>query len=50
MDYVTFCVEPYDGNRKNVCTKKPQATAQINALALNNLNVVLTEEVLNELP
>jgi hypothetical protein len=44
-----FCAEPYDSNHKNVCTKKPQATAQINALALNNLEVVLTEEVLNEL-
>jgi hypothetical protein len=44
-----FCAEPYDINNKSVYIKKPQASAQLNALALNNLDVVLTKEVLNEL-
>jgi hypothetical protein len=44
-----FCVEPYDANHKNTCTKRPIQQAQANALILNDLDAVLTEDVLNQL-
>jgi hypothetical protein len=44
-----FCAEPYDGNHRAVCPKRPQQQPQVNALALNDLDVELTEEVLNQL-
>ena len=40
-----YCSEPFDANHLKSCTKRPQP--QLNALALNDLDVVLTEEVLN---
>ena len=42
-----YCSEPFDANHLKSCTKRPQP--QLNALALNDLDVVLTEEVLNQL-
>ena len=42
-----YCREPFDANHMKSCTKKPQN--QLNALALNDMDVVLTEEVLNQL-
>jgi hypothetical protein len=44
-----FCAEPFDANHRSVCTKRPQPQAQINALVVNDLDVVLTEEVLTHL-
>lgn len=42
-----FCKEPYDPLHATKCTKRPKA--QANAPALNDLDVVLTEEVLEQL-
>lgn len=42
-----FCKEPYDSTHASKCTKRPKA--QSNALALNDLDVVLNEEVLEQL-
>lgn len=39
-----FYKEPYDATHASKCTKRPKA--QANALALNELDVMLTEEVL----
>jgi hypothetical protein len=44
-----FCVEPFDANHKNVCSKTPPQPAQANALVLNDLDAILTEDVLNQL-
>lgn len=42
-----YCREPYDANHAAKCTKRPGA--QVNALAVNDLNVQLTDEVLEQL-
>lgn len=42
-----FCKEPYDAAHAGKCTKRPKA--QANALALNDLDVVLAKEVLEQL-
>lgn len=44
-----FCAEPYNATHKDVCTKRPQPQPQANALVLNELDVVLTGEVLDQL-
>lgn len=49
MAFCFYCAEPFDANHRNVCQKKPQNQSQVNALALNDLDVVLTDEVLNQL-
>jgi hypothetical protein len=41
------CREPFDANHIKSCTKRPQN--QLNALALNDMDVVLTKEALNQL-
>lgn len=43
-----YCAEPFDVNHKNVCTKRPQQ-AQVNALVVNDLDVVLNDDILNQL-
>lgn len=42
-----YCKEPYDAAHAAKCSKRPQA--QMNALVLNDLDVQLTDEVLNQL-
>jgi hypothetical protein len=42
-----YCKKPYDPNHAAKCTKRPKA--QVNSLVVNDLDTVLTEEVLNEL-
>lgn len=42
-----YCREPYDANHAKSCTKRPQQ--QLNALTLNGLDAVLTEEVIQQL-
>lgn len=42
-----YCREPYDPSHVAKCTKRPKS--QVNALALNDLDVTLTEEVLKQL-
>lgn len=42
-----YCKEPYDPTHPAKCTKRPKS--QVNALAINNLDVVLTDEVLEQL-
>jgi hypothetical protein len=42
-----YCMEHFDSNHLAKCTKRPRA--QVNALALNSLDVPLTEEVLEQL-
>lgn len=42
-----YCKQPYDPAHPAKCTKKPKA--QVNALVVNDLDTVLTEEVLTEL-
>lgn len=37
-----YCKEPYDANHAAKCTKRPQA--QVNALAINDLDTQLTDE------
>lgn len=44
-----YCAEPFDANHRNVCTKRPQQPTQVNALVLNDLDVVLNDDVLNKL-
>ena len=45
-----YCREPFDANCLKLCTKRPQQQQpQVNALALNDLDVQLTEEVLHQL-
>lgn len=44
-----YCAEPFDNNHKNVCTKRPQAQAQVNALVVNDLDVILNDDILNQL-
>jgi hypothetical protein len=42
-----FCGDKYDPTHGEICQKKPKA--QVNALAINDLDHPLTEEVLNQL-
>jgi hypothetical protein len=42
-----YCMEQFDSNQLVKCTKRPRA--QVNALALNSLDVTLTDEVLEQL-
>lgn len=42
-----YCREPFDANHIKSCTKRPQQ--HLNTLAVNELDVVLTEEVIHEL-
>jgi hypothetical protein len=42
-----FCREPYDATHAAKCSKRPKA--QANALVLNNLDITLTDEVLQQL-
>jgi hypothetical protein len=42
-----YCREQFDANHLKTCTKRPQQ--QLNALALNGLDAVLTDEVLQQL-
>lgn len=42
-----FCKEPYDPTHPAKCTRRPKS--QVNALAVNDLDVVLTDEVLEQL-
>lgn len=44
-----YCGETFDAQHKNNCKKRPQLQPQLNALVLNDLDVVLTDEVLNQL-
>lgn len=44
-----YCGEQYDAQHKNTCTKRPQPQTHVNALVVNDLDVVLTDEVLNQL-
>lgn len=44
-----YCGEPYDPQHKNVYAKRPQPPVQVNALVVNDLDLVLTDEVLNQL-
>jgi hypothetical protein len=43
-----YCTEPFDPSHMAKCTKRQRA--QLNALALNTLDVELTEELLEQLP
>lgn len=42
-----YCTEPFDAAHLTKCTKRPRA--HMNALALNDLDVQLTEEVVHQL-
>lgn len=44
-----YCAETFDAQHKNVCTKRPQQQPQLNAVVVNDLDVVLNDEVLNQL-
>ncbi|RLN03399.1 uncharacterized protein C2845_PM13G02930 [Panicum miliaceum] len=45
-----FCKEPYDPNHASKCTKRPQGpAAQLNTLAINDLDVKLTDDILYQL-
>jgi hypothetical protein len=38
-----YCKEPYDPNHAAKCSKRPKA--QVNALALNDLDIQLTDDM-----
>ena len=42
-----YCREPFDANHLKSCTKRPQQ--QLNTLAINGLDAVLTDDVLYQL-
>ena len=42
-----YCREPYDANHAKSCTKRPHH--QLNALSVNGLDAILTEEVIQQL-
>lgn len=44
-----YCGEPFDANHRNACSKRPQNQAQVNALVVNDLDVLLTDDILNHL-
>lgn len=41
--------ETFDAQHKNTCKKRPTPPTQLNAVVLNDLDVVLNDEVLNQL-
>ena len=45
-----YCKEPYDPSHASKCTKRPRhPTTQLNTLALNDLDVQLTDDILHQL-
>lgn len=42
-----YCAEPFDANHRNACPKRLPQQTQVNALVLNDLDVVQTNDILN---